>query len=66
MPEFMSSTPFLIIAAIIAVLLVIGIAKHAFRFLIWIVIILAILIFFGIATESDLLKWFEDLRKRVG
>ena len=66
MPEFMSSTPFLIIAAIIAVLLIISIAKGAVRLLIWAVVILAILIFFGIATESDLLKWFEDLRKRVG
>ena len=66
MPEFISSTPFLIIAAILAVLLVIGIAKGAVRLLIWVVIILVILIFFGIATEPDLLKWFEDLRKRVG
>ena len=66
MPEFMSSTPFLIIAAIFAVVLVIGIAKRAVRLVIWVVVILAILIFFGIATESDLLKWFEDLRKRVG
>ena len=66
MPEFMSSTPFLIIAAVFAVVLVIGIAKRAVRLVIWVVVILAILIFFGIATESDLLKWFEDLRKRVG
>lgn len=66
MPEFIGSTPFLIIAAIIAVLLIISIAKGAVRLLIWAVIILAILIFFGVATESDLLKWFEDLRKRVG
>lgn len=66
MPEVMSSTPFLIVAAIIAVLLIISIAKGAVRLLIWAVIILAILIFFGIATEPDLLKWFEDLRKRVG
>ena len=66
MPEFMSSTPFLIIATVFAVVLVIGIAKRAVRLVIWVVVILAILIFFGIATESDLLKWFEDLRKRVG
>ena len=66
MPEFMNSTPFLIIAAVFAVVLVIGIAKRAVRLVIWVVVILAILIFFGIATESDLLKWFEDLRKRVG
>ena len=62
----MSSTPFLIIATVFAVVLVIGIAKRAVRLVIWVVVILAILIFFGIATESDLLKWFEDLRKRVG
>ena len=66
MPEFMNSTPFLILAAVFAVVLVIGIAKRAVRLVIWVVVILAILIFFGIATESDLLKWFEDLRKRVG
>ena len=66
MPEFMSSTPFLILAAVFAVVLVIGIAKRAVRLVIWVVVILAILIFFGIATEADLLKWFEDLRKRVG
>jgi hypothetical protein len=65
-PEFMSSTPFLIIAAIIAVLLISSIAKGAVRLLIWAAIILAILIFFGVAAESDLLQWFEDLRKRVG
>ena len=66
MPEFMSSPLFLIIAAVLAVLLVIGIVKRAGCLLIWVCVILAILIFFGIATESDLLKWFEDLRKRVG
>ena len=66
MPEFISSTPFLIIAAIFAVLLVISIAKRAGCLLIWVVVILAILIFFGIATEFDLLRWFEDLRKKVG
>ena len=65
MPEFMSSPLFLIIAAVLAVLLVIGIVKRAGCLLIWVCVILAILIFFGIATESDLLKWFEDLRKRV-
>ena len=66
MPEFMNSTPFLILAAVFAVVLVIGIVKRAVRLVIWVAIILAILIFFGIATEADLLEWFEDLRKRVG
>lgn len=63
MPELISSPPFLIIATILAVLLIIGIAKRAVRLLIWIVIIFVILICLGIAKQYDLLGWFENLIK---
>ena len=65
MPEFTSSPIFLIIAAIFAIFLVIGIIKHAWRLLIWIAIIFVILIYLGIMKQSDLLQWFENLRKMV-
>ena len=65
MPEFISSPPFLIIAAIVAIFLIIAIIKHTWRFLIWIVIIFVILIYLGIMKQSDLLQWFENLRKMV-
>ena len=65
MPEFISSPPFLIIAAVIAIVLVIGILKLAARFLIWVAVIFVALICFGIAKQSDLLKWFENLFKMV-
>ena len=61
MPELISSPPFLIIVAIFAILLIIGIAKRAVRLLIWLAVIVVILIGLGIATQSDLLKWFENL-----
>ena len=61
MPELISSPPFLIIVAIFAILLIIGIAKRAGRLLIWIAVIVMILIGLGIATQSDLLNWFENL-----
>ena len=60
MSELISSPPFLIAVAILAILIVIGIAKRAARLLIWIVVILVILICFGIANQSDLLHWLED------
>ena len=61
MPELISSPPFLIIVAIFAILLIIGIAKRAGRLLIWIAVICLILIGLGIAKQSDLLNWFENL-----
>ena len=60
MPELISSPPFLIIVAILAILLVIGIVKRAVRLLIWIVIVFVILICIGIAKQSDLINWLED------
>ena len=65
MPEFINSPPILIIAAIVAIFLIIVIIKHAWRLLIWIAIIAAVLIYFGVMKESDLLQWFENLRKMV-
>ena len=63
MPELISSPPFLIAVAILAILLIIGIIKRAARFLIWIIVIFVILICFGIAKQFDLLDWFENLLK---
>ena len=63
MPELISYPPFLIIVAILAVLLIIGIVKRAGCLLIWIVVIFVILICIGIAKQSDLLNWLEDLLK---
>ena len=65
MPEFISSPIFLIIAAVFAIFLIIGIIKHAWRFLIWIAVIAVILIGLGIVKQSDLIQWFESLRKMV-
>ncbi len=65
MPELMSSPLFLILAAVGALSIIIGIIKHAWRFLIWIVVIAAILFYFGIVKESDLRTWFENLLKMV-
>ena len=65
MPEFISSPPFLVIAAIFAILLIIGIGKRAVRFLIWIVVIAVILIGLGIVTQDGLRDWFEKLLKMV-
>ena len=63
MPELISSPPFLIIVAIFAILLVIGIAKRAGCLLIWIAVIAVILICFGIVKHPDLLNWLENLIK---
>ena len=63
MPEFISSPPFLIVAAIFAILIVIGIAKRAVRLLIWVSVIFVILVCIGIATQAELLNWFENFFK---
>ena len=59
MPELMSSPLFLIIAAVFAIFLIIGIIKRAFRFVIWIVIIFVILLCFGIVKQAEIIAWFE-------
>ena len=63
MPELISSPPFLIIAAIFSIFLIIGIAKRAVRLLIWVTVIFVILIGLGIMTQSELLNWFENMFK---
>ena len=65
MPEFITSPIFLIIAAILAVLLLIGIVKGAVRLFIWIAIIAVILIGLGVMTQEDMRDWFENLLKTV-
>ena len=65
MPEFITSPIFLIIAAILAVLLLIGIVKGAVRLLIWVAVIAVILIGLGIVTEGGLRDWFENLLNTV-
>ena len=65
MPEFINSPPILIIAAIVAIFLIIVIIKHAWRLLIWIAIIAAVLIYFGVMKESDVRNWFEKLLEMV-
>ena len=66
MPELITSPPFLIIVAVFAIFLVIGIAKRAVRLLIWVSVIFVILLCLGIAKRSDLLNWFENLFKMAG
>ncbi len=63
MPELISSPIFLIVAAIVAIFVIIGVIKHAGRFLIWIVVIVAILIWLGITNIPELQSWFENLLK---
>lgn len=65
MPELISSPPFLIIVAISAILLVIGIIKRAGRLLIWISVIFVILVCLGSAKQSDLLSWFNNLLQTI-
>lgn len=65
MPELISFPPFLIIVAIFAILLVIGIIKRGMRFLIWISVIFVILVCLGIANQSELLSWFDNLLQTV-
>lgn len=66
MPEFISSPIFLIIAAVFAILLIFGILKHAFRFVVWIAIVFVILLGLGIVKQSEVLQWFENLREMIG
>ena len=63
MPEFISSPIFLVIAAIVAMLLIFRISKPVFRVVIWIVVVFAILVYFGIVKQSEVLQWFENLLK---
>ena len=63
MPELISYPPFLIIVAILAIFLVIGIAKRALRLLIWLAVIFVILVCFGITKQADLFNWFENFFK---
>ena len=63
MPELISYPPFLIIVAVFAILLAIGIAKRALRLLVWLAVIFVILVCFGIAKQADLLDWFENIFK---
>lgn len=65
MPELMSSPIFLVIAAIVAIFLLIGIIKHVGKFFIWIVIIVAVLIWLGITNVPEVRNWFENLLKMV-
>ncbi len=66
MPELANSLLFLIIAGIGVVFLIIGIIKHTWRFLILVVVIVAVLFWLGIVEESDIQNWLENLRKMVG
>ena len=66
MPEFISSPIFLIIAAIFAIFLIIGIIKHAFRFVILVAVVFVILLGLGIVKQSEVLQWFENLREMIG
>ena len=63
MPEFTSSPIFLIIAAVLAIFIIIGIVKHTARFLIWIAVIVAILIWLGVTQVPEVREWFESLPK---
>ena len=63
MSELISTPPFLIIAAILAIFIVLGILKHAWRFLIWIVVIVAVLVLLGVTNVAELGDWFEKLVK---
>lgn len=62
----MSSPLFLILAAVGAIFIIIGIIKHAWRFLIWIVVIVALLFWLGVTNVPQLREWFERLLKMVG
>ena len=65
MPEFISSPIFLIIAAILGILLLIGIIKGAVRLLIWVAIIAVILIGLDFITQGELRDWSENLLKTI-
>ena len=63
MPEFITSPIFLIIAAVLALFVIIGIVKHTARFLIWMAIIVAILILLGVTQVPEIRDWLENLPK---
>ena len=63
MPEFINSPISLIIAAVLALFVIIGIVKHTARFLIWIGVIVAILIWIGVIQVPEIREWFERLPK---
>ncbi len=63
MPELMSSPLFLLIAAVFAIFIILGLLKHAWRFLIWIAVIVAVLLWLGITNVPQLREWFERLLK---
>ena len=63
LPELINSPIFLAVAAIFAIFIIIGIIKHAWRFLIWIVIIAAVLFYFGVVREVDLRECLRDSGK---
>ena len=63
MPEFITSPIFFIIAGVLALFVIIGIVKHTARFLIWIAIIVAILIWIGVIQVPEIREWFENLPK---
>ena len=63
MSELMSSPLFLIIAAVLAIFIIIGIIKHAWRLVIWIAVIVAVLVLLGVTNVAELGDWFEKLLK---
>ena len=63
MSELMSAPLFLIIAAVLAIFIIIGIIKHAWRLLIWIAVIVAVLVLLGVTNVAELGDWFEKLLK---
>ncbi len=65
LPELMSSPPFLLIAAVFAISIILGILKHAWRFLIWIAGIVAVLLWLGVTNVPQMRDWFERLLKIV-
>lgn len=64
MLELITTPPFLIVTAIFAVLIVIGIAKRAVRLLLGVTVIFVILIGLSFMNQTVLLVWFENMFKR--
>ena len=63
MPESINSPVFLAIAAVLAIFILIGIVKHNARFLIWIAVIVAVLIWLGVIQVPEIREWFERIPK---
>ena len=63
MPEAIDSPVFLAIAAVLAIFIIIGIVKHSARFLLWIAVIVAVLIWLGVIQVPEIQEWFERLPK---